>query len=233
MTRPSIKIEKREVLGRKVKKLRKEGLMPANIYGKNIASESVSVSLEDFLKIFAEAGESQLVDLKLGSEIRPVLIHNVQLDSVSDIPLHADFHQVSLKEKTTAMIPVELVGESPAVEQKIGILIQPISEVEVEALPTDLPEKITLDISGLDEVGKTVTLAEAKIDASKIEIKAGSELVVAKIDPLAIAEEEIAPPPAEEEAPAEGEVPVEGDEGKEETEAGETPSEGKNEEVVE
>ena len=89
-----------------------------------------------------------VVELQLKGEtkVRPVLIHNVQLHPVTDQPLHADFYQVSLKEKVTTEIPVELVGESPAVKEQAGVLTQPLSEVEVEALPTELPDKFEEDI---------------------------------------------------------------------------------------
>lgn len=206
MEKPKLKAEKRKIEGRKVKKLRKEGILPANLYGKKIKSQSLQVSLKDFQKIYQEIGETGLVDLKIDSETRPVLIHNVQLHPVTGEPLHADFHQVSLTEKTTVTVPIELLGESPAVEQGIGILIQPISEIEVEALPGDLPEHLTIDISRLAQVNEAITVGDLPIDRKKVEIKAEPSAIVAKIGPLE-KEEVVAPPPAEE-VPAE-EVPAE------------------------
>lgn len=203
MAKPTLKAEKRKITGRKVKKLRRVGILPANLYGKDVKSVALQVPLGEFQKIYEEVGESGLVDLVFDKESRPILIHGVQLHPVTDLPLHVDFHQVSLTEKTTTMIPIELVGESPAVEQKLGILIQPLSEVEVEALPQDLPEHFEVNISNMVQVGNIVTVANIKADP-KIEIKANPEEVVAKIDELA-KEEVVAPPP-----PAEGEeVPVE------------------------
>lgn len=212
MTRPKLKAEKRKIAGRKVKKLRREGFLPSNLYGKKVNSLALQVILSDFQKVYSEVGESGLVDLQFDSEVRPILIHNVQLHPVTDEPLHADFHQVSLTEKTTAMIPVELVGEAPAVEQKIGILIQPLSEVEVEALPQDLPEHFEVNVSNLAQIDDAVTVADIKADKEKIEIKAEPSEIVAKITAL-VKEEEVAPPPpvegegvAAEEATAEGEA---------------------------
>jgi len=209
-----VKVEKRKIVGRKVKKLRHEGILPANIYGKKVKSLAVQLNLKDFLPVYQKVGETGIVELKVGGEqkLRPVLIHNVQLDSVSDQPLHADFYQVSLTEKITSDIPIELIGESPAVEQNIGVLIQPLSEVEVEALPTDLPDKFSADISSLKEVDDAVTVGDLKAPTGvKILTSAGEILV--KIEPLA-KEEEVAPPeeeavPEGEEVP-EGEKPVEG-----------------------
>lgn len=214
--------EKRDVFGRKIKKLRREGLLPANIYGRNIKSLAVQVKTDDFQKVFDEAGETGLVELNVDGEVHPVLIHNLQTDPVTDLPLHADFLQVNLKEKVTATVPVELVGESPA-EKEGGVVVQQMHEVEVEALPTDLPEKIEVDISGLANIDDSVMVGELKVDRSKIEVKDDPERIVVSITPPT-KEEEVAPPA--EEAPAEGEeAPAE--EG--EKEEGET-LEGKKEE---
>lgn len=209
MDRPKIQAKKRTTLGRKVKKLRREGLLPANLYGNKVKSQALEIPIKEFQKVYEQVGESGLVDLMVDGQANPILIHNVQLHPVTDEPLHADFHKVSLTEKTVATVPIELVGESPAVEQKIGILIQPMSEVEVEALPADLPEHLDINISGLAQIDDVVTVADISFDKAKVEIKANPEEVVAKIEPLA-KEEEVAPPP-----PAEGEeaaVPVEGEE---------------------
>ena len=206
MANPKLIAEKRKTLGRKVKKLRREGILPANLYGKKIKSQSLQISLKDFQKIYQETGETGLLDLKVDSETRPVLIHNVQLHPVTGEPLHADFRQVSLTEKTVATVPIEISGESPAVEQGIGVLIQPISEIEVEALPQDLPEHLVVDISKLAQVNDQVTVSDIQIDKKKVEIKAELSEIVVKVGPLE-KEEVVAPPPAEE-VPAE-EVPAE------------------------
>ncbi|MDP3954921.1 MAG: 50S ribosomal protein L25 [bacterium] len=216
MERPKLQAKKRTVTGREVKKLRRGGILPANVYGKTVKSVALELPVKDFQKIYEQVGESGLVDLAIDGEIKPVLIHNVQLDPVMDTPLHADFHQVSLTEKTTAMISIELVGESPAVTQKMGILIQPLSEVEVEALPQDLPDHLMVNVSKLAVVGDSVTVGDIVVD-KKVEILTNSEELVAKIDQLAA--EEVAPVPTEEvvegEAPAEGGEAKEGEEGAE------------------
>lgn len=201
-SKPRLRAEKRQIFGRQVKKLRAEGILPANIYGKKVKSTSIKLPLKEFLPIYEQAGETSLVELKVKGEkkARAVLVHNVQLDPVSDQFIHADFHQVDLKQKVTTEVPLDLVGESPAVEEKLGILIQPLTEVEVEALPTDLPDKFELDISGLKKVDDAVVVADLKVP-KKVNVLTGSQQVLVKINPLA-KEEEVAPPPAEE-APAE------------------------------
>lgn len=209
MERQSLAVQTRAVLGKKVKKLRRDGFLPGNIFGKNVSSSAVQVSLPDFSAVYDKAGETGLVDLKLGDETRTVLIKNVQLHSVSRLPLHADFHQVNLKEKTTAVIPIELAGESPAVVEKIGLLIQTLNEIEVEALPTELPERLTVEVSGLAEIGQELTVADLKgYDKAKVELLAELSEVVVKVVPAVVEEKEEVKPA--EEAAAEGEVPVEG-----------------------
>lgn len=197
--RLKLSAQKRKILGRKVKKLRREGVLPANLYGNKIKSEALELPIKEFQKIFEKVGETSLVDLKTNGKAVPVLIHNVQFDPVSSLPIHADFHQVSLTEKTTADIPIELVGESPAVTQKIGILIQPLSGVEVEALPTNLPDRLTVDISNLKEVDDAVTVADLMVESKKVKVLADKGEIVAMITPLV--KEEVAPPP-----PVEGEA---------------------------
>lgn len=235
MANPTLKTEKRDVLGRKVKRLRREGILPANVYGKKVKSQALQVTLADFKKVFSEVGETGLVDLKTSAkggsasgrngQTRPVLIHNVQLDPVTDEPLHADFLQVDLKEKVTATVPIEFRGEAPAEKQGVGIVVEQITEVEVEALPTDLPDQITVDISGLEKVDDAIHVKDLNVDRSKVELKEDPEGIVVNVAPPA--KEEVAPPPeevpgaeaeaaeaAEGEAPAEEAAPAEGGEKK-------------------
>lgn len=225
MDKQTLKAEKRKIFGRKVKRLRAEGMLPANIYGKKVKSEAVSVNLSNFVRIFEKTGETGLVEIILngGSKKalkKTVLIHNVQVDPVADTPIHADFLQVDLKEKVTAAVSVEVVGESPAEKAGKGTVVQQIDEVEVEALPADLPEKFSVDIGSLSEVDQAVAVKDLGVDGKKVEIKEDPEQIVVKVE--AVREEEEAVPPVEE-------VAAEGEEGQaEETEAKE---EGK--EVVE
>lgn len=212
MATQTLSAELRKVFGRKIKKLRKEGILPANIYGKKIKSKAVQVALRDFQKVFAESGETGVVELKTNGDATPVLIHNIQKDPVIDIPIHADFLAINLKEKVTATVPVEFTGESPIEKTGEGIVVRQVNELEVEALPTDLPEKIVVDISGLATVGDAIKVGELKVDRAKVEVKDDAEKIVVSIaEP---AKEEVVAPPApaegEEGAAALGETPAEG-----------------------
>lgn len=210
MARLKLPVKKRDLLGRKVKKLRSEGILPANVYGKKVKSQAVQLEIQQFMPAYREAGETGLIDLLIeGSKaVKPVLVHNVQYDPVTDNPIHVDFHQVTLTEKVKAEIPVELIGESLAAEQKIGILVRMLDEVEIEALPTDLPEKIEVDISSLEKVGDMIKVGEMKIDEKKVALLTDASRLVVKIEPPTKVEEE---KPAEAEAEGEGIVEGEGE----------------------
>ncbi len=214
MEKITLKAKARKEVGRKVKLLRKEGILPANIYGKKIKSESIQITLPDFREVYKKAGETGLIYIEVegNKEAKPVLVANIQRDPVSDATLHIDFHQVDLKEKIGAKVPVELTGESPAEKQSIGTVVQYLSEVEVEALPTDLPEKFVVDISALIEVDQSLFVKDIKVDKSKVEIKTDIESILVKVEPPQKEEVVVAPTPAEGEVPAEGAVaPAEGE----------------------
>jgi large subunit ribosomal protein L25 len=213
MDKKILKADPRKLSGRKVKNLRKEGILPANISGKKIKSEAVQVDLKDFEKVYKEVGETGLLTLVVGKEERPVLIHNIQLNPVSDAPVHVDFLQVNLKEKVEADVPVELTGESPAEKQSLGTVVQYINEVTVEALPMDLPEEFVIDISLLAEVDQAVFVKDLKVDRNKVELKNDPEEIVVKVEPPQkeeVVETPIVPVGEEGAVPAEGETPVEG-----------------------
>lgn len=165
MKKHSLPAEIRDVVGRKVKNLRKTGKIPATVYGKNVKSMSVAVGADAFEKVYKAAGETGLVELAVGRDLRPVLVHTLQKDPVTNQLLHIEFHQVDLKEKVHATVPLELVGDAPAVTGKVGVLLSLIDEVEVEALPMDLPEKITVDVTKLAEVNQEVKVGELNVPA--------------------------------------------------------------------
>ena len=221
MSAIELKAEKRKITGRKVKALRREGVLPANVYGKKIKSEEVQVNAKEFKKVFKEAGETGLIELTLGTEKKPVLVHDVQLDSITDEPIHVDFMQVDLKQKVTATVQVEIEGESPAEKSGIGTVVKLLNEIEVEALPADLPEKFSVDATKLEEVDQVVRVSDLDYDKSKVEIKAEPDALVAKVEPPQKEEVVEAPAPVEGETPAEGEVPAEGEAGTEQKPEGE------------
>ena len=132
MKKHTLSATPRVLVGRKVKKLRAQGLVPATIYGKKSKSVSISVKIDDFNKIYKEAGESGLIELTLDKVIHPVLIHNLQVDPIAGNPLHVEFYQVDLKEKVHTKVPVEFTGEPAAVANKIGVLLTITDEVKLK-----------------------------------------------------------------------------------------------------
>lgn len=219
MKHPQLTAEKRTVLGKQVKKLRREGILPANVYGKDLSSVSLQVKAEDFKKVFDEVGETGLVDLMLDGTKRPVLIKNVQMEFRNRMPVHADFYQVNLKEKVKTMVPIVLTGEPVAVTEKLGTLIHPLSEVEVEALPEALPENIEISIEHLAAVDDQVMVSDLKTEEG-VTILTDPDQVVAKI--AEIVEEPEPEPVVEEGAEGEaGEAAAEGEEAPKEGAEGE------------
>lgn len=199
MTKITLKSQKRELFGRKVNRLRKQGLIPANVFGNKINSYAVSVDNKEFTEVFKKSGETQIIDL----DGKSVLVSNLQLDPVSGDIIHIDFRQVSLTEKIEAKIPVEVEGESPAEKQNLGTVVQQIHEIEVEALPSDLPEKVTVDASALTEVDQAIFVKDLRL-SNKVEIKTDLELIVVKVEAPTV-EEEQTPVVSENETQQEGE----------------------------
>lgn len=224
--REKLSVTKREITGKEVRKLRREGVLPGNIYGKDFASTSVQLPVKEFKKIYSISGGTGLVDLEYGGEVIPVLIHNVHINQMTDEPLHADFYKVNLKEKITAKISVEAVGEPKAVADKVGLLEQPMMDIEIEALPTELPEKIEVNVEKLAAVDEQVLVSDITVPAGVTILTDGGQ-VVFKIGELVTKEMEeqmAADEVAVEEAQAEaavGEKAAEGEAEKAAVEGGE------------
>lgn len=209
MKQIKLEVTKRTIKGKKVKHLRAKGALPANVFGKNVQSLEVEVKTDTFKKVYDAAGETGLIELTVGGEKRPVLIQNVQMHPVTGKILHVDFRQVDLKEKVKAQVPIELIGESPVVADNAGVVLQLLNEVEVEALPAELPEHIEVDVTKLVQVGDTVKVSDLRL-SGELEILENPESEVVKIGELVVEEPEPVTEPAAEgeevaETPAEGE----------------------------
>ncbi len=199
MDRLSLHASERKILGKKVEKLRQEGNLPAHVFGKGVESENVLLVTKDFLKIFHQAGETGLIDLKIetsakaeGAErIRPVLIREVQYNPLSGDLIHVDFYQVNLTQKVKVPVPLVLIGEqAEAVKLGEAIVLQTLNEIEVEALPTDLVENIEVDITSLKAIDDAITVGQLNYDKSKLTLSAPEEEIVVKLAPAVTAEME-------------------------------------------
>jgi len=199
----TLKAEKRDVLKKKVKSLRKGGILPANVFGKKVKSQAIMLPMNDFITAYDMAGETGLIELSIGTSKSPVLVSEVQLHPVTGTPLHVDFRQVDLKEKVVATVSFVIAGESPAEKTGLGNVVQHLSEVEVEALPMDLPDEFEVDSSILTEVDQAIAIKDLAYDKSKITLKADPEQIIVKVEPLQ--KEEVIAAPASEEVPVESE----------------------------
>lgn len=153
----------RAVSGARVRHIRSEGFIPAVLYGKGQDAISLQLPMKDFERAYREAGESTLVYLNVDDASYPTIIKDVSRDAITSAPIHADFYKVSLTEKIKAMVPVAFVGESPAVKDLKAIFVRNVNELEVEALPQNLPHEISVDISGLKNFGDQITLSEVTL----------------------------------------------------------------------
>jgi large subunit ribosomal protein L25 len=151
-----LSVKTRDVLGKKVKALRREGLIPAELYGHGFKNVHLSLPAKEFNKVLKAAGSTSVITLLLGKETKSAMIHAVALHPVTSEVVHVDFHQVRMDELVKAHVPLEFVGESPAVKTLGAVINKSMSEIEVEAFPQDLPHNITVDLSSLDELDKTI-----------------------------------------------------------------------------
>jgi large subunit ribosomal protein L25 len=177
MQKVELTAQPRTIVGQASKQLRKQGLIPAVIYGHNFKALNIQVTEKDFKKAYSAAGETTLVYLKLESESYPTIIHDVASNSVSDAVMHVDFYKVRLDEKIKANIPVMITGEAPAIKAFQAIMVRNLNEIEVEGLPQDLPHQFDIDASVLANIGDQILVKDLKVPAN-IEIKAGADEII-------------------------------------------------------
>ncbi len=153
-----LKAQLRTQLGRQAKISRHEGFLPAVVYGYGVPSQAIAVSQKEFEKLYHAAGESTLVMLDVAGKPHNVLIHDTARDAVSGRLLHADFLAVRMDKALRARVPLEFIGDAPAVKNEGGILVKVAHELEVEALPADLPHGLQVDLAKLEALGGRIFL---------------------------------------------------------------------------
>lgn len=185
-TRTELSVNPRAVLGKKVKKMRREGVTPANIFGHNVDSKAIQVSTDELKHVLRSAGRNDIVYLRLdGEEPRPTFVRDVQQNPVSDAILHVDFMQISLQNKVRLEVAIHLVGLSPAVDTLGGILVHGLDHVTVEALPTEVPSVIEVDVTGLVAIDQALHVSDLSVPDG-VTILTDMEQVVAKVSPPAV-----------------------------------------------
>ena len=207
MEKVIIQAEKREIIGKQVKVLRKEGKLPAVIYGHGIDPISIVLNTRDASRTMARTSSSTLVTIELEGKQYPTIVREKQLDFIRNVLIHVDFLAVSMTEKITARVGVKITGESPVVKEFGAILVNGLIEIEVECLPTDLPENFTVDISVLDVISAGIFVKDLQAPAN-VEILSNLEDMIVVATAAKIEEEVV-----EEEELIEGEEDLEGEEG--------------------
>lgn len=185
-----LEVKKRQLTGKKAKKLRKQGLILANIFGENFQSQSISVNFKEFIKIFKIVKETGIVYLKLDNEEIPSLIKNIQYHPVNNQILHVDFRKIDLKKKIETEVPVKIINQSEAVTQKGGILLVQTENLLIESLPENIPQQIEVDISVIKDIGQEIKVSDLPVN-EKYQIKTNKEKVIVSV--IAHKEESVKP----------------------------------------
>ena len=179
----------RDVVGKKVKQLRRQGIVPAVIYGPDFETLPISLDHKLLRQLLLHAGGTQLIELNVDGQAIPTLAREVQRDSIKGDILHVDFYRVAMDRLIRAEIPLLIVGENPMVGRE-AILIHPLTSVEVEALPANLPPHIDIDISVLTQIGDQIVIGDLVLPRG-VTVHANADELVAKLDyPHLAAEEE-------------------------------------------
>ncbi|HLQ61697.1 MAG TPA: 50S ribosomal protein L25 [Candidatus Acidoferrales bacterium] len=205
----------RELVGKRARRLRAQGKVPAVVYGHNSGNQPLTLDRLEFQRVFARAGRTHLVDLEVDGQSAKVLVREIQTHPRRQGPIHVDFYAVSLQEKLRVEIPVQLTGESPIVKLGDADVLHTLHEIEVECLPTDIPEPFVVDISGLEQIDDEVRVRDLKVPPGVTLLVEPDELVVKITHRRELKVEEEAPA-VEAEVPAEGEPAAEGAEPAEE-----------------
>ena len=182
MDKEKLSAKLREILGRKTRKFRKDGLIPAVVYGKGIEAKNLWVRNLEMEKFLKNSGESTIIELTLeGGEKFNVVINEIQRDPVRDTLSHVDFFRVRMDEKIEKDVPLEFVGESPAVKEQGGMLVKSLDELPVKCFPGDLPGEINIDISVLKTFEDRISVADLRL-SDKIEVLIDPETVIATVE---------------------------------------------------
>jgi len=183
----------RETSGKGLEKLRKGGEIPAVLYGSGAKNTALTINLKEFEKIYQEAGENTMIELKIGDKKSMVFIHQVQHHVVTGKPIHVDFFQPSLTEEIQLNVPLVFEGESEAVNTLGGTLVKHLFELEVKSLPQNIPSQIKVNINKLKTFGDEIFVKDLDIPADVKVLREPNE-IVATVSSIAKVEEELEKP---------------------------------------
>ncbi len=211
--RPSITLSDRQVVGKKVRALRREGFVPVHYYGRGMESLTLQASTGMLRKVVDEAGANIPVEVDVegtdGSDI--CFVREVQWHPVNGSLLHVDFMRVDITERVTAEVPITLIGQSEAVRELGGVIIQPFQTLPVEALPLDMPKEVIVDVTPLVMFGDAVRVGEIELEGESEILRDDDDLLVTVQEPRIEIEEEVVDEELEGEELEEGEEGAEGE----------------------
>ncbi len=184
-----LKAIRRAERGKSVKQLRRQGFLPGIMYGHHLEPIAISLNAHEAGLILAGISASTVVDIDLEGERHAALVREKQADYLRNKLLHVDFQVVSLTEKIASAVPIDLTGTAPVVREMSAVLVSNLSQVEVEALPRDLPERITVDVSSLENIGDAIYVRDLNV-ADTVEILTDADEVVVVATGAAMIEEE-------------------------------------------
>lgn len=198
-----INATKRSITGKKVGTLRREGKLPGIIYGHNVAPIAITMDIKESSHVLNTSTSSSIIQVNLDGVEYSTLVREKQKDYLKNRFIHVDFQAVSQTEKIRAEVGIEFISISPAVKDFSAVIVEGMTEIEVEALPKDLPERFTVDLSQLKQIGDAVYVKNIEVPANVQILDSIEEMVVMAAAP---ALEEVEPVAATEEAAAEPEV---------------------------
>lgn len=188
----TIQATKRDILGKKSRFLRRQGITPTHIFGHNIKSLALQCDTAKLQRIIAQAGTTRLIALEIDGDKQPrsVFIREIQKDEVRGRLLHVDFFQVLKTEKIKADIPLVLVGEAPAMQIKGRMLTHALTSISIECLPDKLPPQIEIDLSPLEEIEQAIYVSNIKLSPDITLLTDPTQLIV-KVSEVEVEEEEV------------------------------------------
>ncbi len=183
MDQIELKVTGREVLGKKVRFLRRQGITPVHLFGHGIESLSLQCDTVELQQVLGEAGQTKLVDLKLDGKKTPrtAVVRKIQRDTRNDALLHVDFYQVKMAEAVKVEVALVLVGEPPALRIKGNLMVQDLSTLSIECLPAKIPTSIEVDLTALTEADQSLRVSDIELD-KEIAILNAPERIIAKIE---------------------------------------------------
>jgi large subunit ribosomal protein L25 len=179
-----LKAQPRTIVGKQVKSLRRGGRLPAVIYGRNFEPVMITLDLHESTLILPTLTSSHLVTVDVNGVKHNVLVREKQRHAVTSGLLHVDFLEVSMTEKLRAEVMIELSGDAPAVKNYNGVIVTGIEELEVESLPSDLPERVVVDLSVLKEIGDAVHVRDIQFPPAVTVLTSGDEMIVLVAAPI-------------------------------------------------